>query len=287
MDKKIDFFFFSVFLSFQVLAAGLEQGNPHYRLCLHYRDFPVSAYLADTIIEAVESSKRTILVLSQHFLANEWCRFEFKSALHQVLRDRQKRLVVVFLGDVPQRDLDPDLRLYLKTSTCVFWGEKAFWDKLRYAMPDVKNATPSTGKKSTGSTSTTATSASNNGHVHTHAHHVGGLHHLHHPHPAFHHLHHHHAGMVDSVSTNGTLVSTNGRVSSSSTNCPTYAEHTYATPKFDTGSVHYATATPVPPPMNVHGHVHAHHTMHMHHHHLWQNGGQAAPQQPIGIHQVS
>lgn len=122
----------------QVLAPGLEQGEPSYRLCLHYRDFNMSAYVADTIIEAVESSRRTMVVLSKNFLHSEWCRFEFKSALHEVLKDRRRRLVIVVLGELPQRDLDPDLRLYLKTNTCIEWGDRLFWQKLKFAMPDVK-----------------------------------------------------------------------------------------------------------------------------------------------------
>lgn len=122
----------------QVLASGLEAGDPGYRLCLHYRDFNVSAYVADTIIEAVESSRRTIVVLSKNFLHNEWCRFEFKSALHEVLKDRRRRLIIILTGELPQRDLDPDLRLYLKTNTVIEWGDRQFWQKLRFAMPDVK-----------------------------------------------------------------------------------------------------------------------------------------------------
>jgi len=122
-----------------VLAPKLEHGEPPYRLALHYRDFAHSAYLADTIVEAVESSRRTIMVLSKNFVENEWCRFQFKSAHHEVLKDRQKRLIVILLGDIPQRDLDPDLRLYLKTNTCISWDDKLFWDKLRFSMPDVKN----------------------------------------------------------------------------------------------------------------------------------------------------
>ncbi|XP_056635360.1 toll-like receptor 6 [Diorhabda sublineata] len=122
----------------QVLAPGLESGDPGYRLCLHYRDFNVSAYVADTIIEAVESSRRTIIVLSKNFIHNEWCRFEFKSALHEVLKDRRRRLIFVVTGELPQRDLDPDLRLYLKTNTVIEWGDRQFWQKLQFAMPDVR-----------------------------------------------------------------------------------------------------------------------------------------------------
>ncbi|CAH2084648.1 unnamed protein product [Euphydryas editha] len=119
------------------LAPNLERGDPPYKLYLHYRDCPAGGYIADNIIQAVESSRRTIMVLSENFIKSEWCRFEFKSAHHQVLRDRRKRLIVVLLGKVPKKDLDPDIRLYLKTNTCVKWNDKSFWEKLRFALPDV------------------------------------------------------------------------------------------------------------------------------------------------------
>ena len=47
--------------------------------------------------------------------------------------------MVVLLGDVgSRRDLDPDLRLYLKQATVLQWGDRLFWEKLRYALPDVR-----------------------------------------------------------------------------------------------------------------------------------------------------
>lgn len=120
------------------LAPKLENGVPPYKLCLHYRDFPVGAYIADTIVQAIDSSRRTIMILSKNFIKSEWCRFEFKSAHHQVLRDRRRRLIVILLGDVPQKDLDPDIRLYLKTNTYLQWGDKLFWQRLRFALPDAE-----------------------------------------------------------------------------------------------------------------------------------------------------
>ncbi|XP_045523074.1 toll-like receptor 6 [Pieris brassicae] len=122
----------------QMLAPGLESTDPSFRLCLHYRDFNASAYVADTIIEAVESSKRTIIVLSKNFINNEWCRFEFKTALHEVLKERRRRLIIILLGDLPNRDIDPELRLCLKANTCIEWGDRQFWQKLRFAMPDLR-----------------------------------------------------------------------------------------------------------------------------------------------------
>ncbi|XP_055532715.1 toll-like receptor Tollo isoform X2 [Wyeomyia smithii] len=148
MDKNERDKLFDAFVSYsskdeafvaEELAPMLENGDPSYKLCLHYRDFPVGAYIADTIVQAVESSRRTIMVLSENFIKSEWCRFEFKSAHHQVLRDRRRRLIVILLGEVPQKDLDPDIRLYLKTNTYLQWGDKLFWEKLRFALPDVPN----------------------------------------------------------------------------------------------------------------------------------------------------
>lgn len=121
------------------LAPILENGDPSYKLCLHYREFPAGGYISDTIVQAVESSKRTIMVLSENFIKSEWCRFEFKSAHHQVLRDKRKRLIVILLGEVPNKDLDPDIRLYLKTNSYLQWGDKHFWEKLKFALPDVPN----------------------------------------------------------------------------------------------------------------------------------------------------
>lgn len=120
----------------QILANTLEN-DVGYRMCLHYRDFNSNTYIADTIIEAVESSKRAILVLSRNFLYNEWSRFEVKSAIHEVLK-RRRKLIFILYGNLPRRDIDADMRMYLKTNTCIEWDDKKFWQKLRIAMPHIR-----------------------------------------------------------------------------------------------------------------------------------------------------
>ena len=118
----------------QVLGPELEHGEPSYRLCLHYRDLPHNAYVADSITEAVTSSKRSILILSNNFVVHEWSRYDVRSALHEVLKSRGKSIILV-LGDIPYRELDPDLRLYLKRNTTIHWSDRLFWDKLRFHLP--------------------------------------------------------------------------------------------------------------------------------------------------------
>lgn len=124
----------------QAIAAELENGSPPFQLCLHYRDLPHrgSPYtpVSPVMLEAAEASKRVILVLTRNFLQTEWSRFEFRQALHEALKGRIFKLVLVEEGQIaPEAESDPDLRPYLKTGSRVRWGEKRFRERLRYAMP--------------------------------------------------------------------------------------------------------------------------------------------------------
>ncbi|KAK7503075.1 hypothetical protein BaRGS_00005701 [Batillaria attramentaria] len=114
------------------LAPRLEERGPRlYRLCLHYRDFPVGGFIADTIIESIESSRRTLLLLSDRFLASEWCRFEFQAAHRHVLREGDHRLIIILLSDIA-----------MKTRTYLRADDPWFWEKLYFALPDVPRTQP-------------------------------------------------------------------------------------------------------------------------------------------------
>lgn len=118
------------------LAPILENGNSSYKLCLHYRDFPEEGLISDTILQAIDSSRRTILILSKNFIKTEWCHFDFKSAYHQMLCTRPRKLIVILIGDMQQQKLDPDIRYYLKANTYLCWNDKFFWEKLKCMLPN-------------------------------------------------------------------------------------------------------------------------------------------------------
>ncbi|XP_051163645.1 toll-like receptor 6 [Leptopilina boulardi] len=117
-----------------VLVPGLEQS---YRLCLHYRDLSEGNGMMNAIAEAAESSRRTILVLSDNFLQSEWITCEFKLALREALKRKDRSVILLLVGEACPRDLDRDLKKIISTHTVLVWGEKLFWRKLRFAMPDV------------------------------------------------------------------------------------------------------------------------------------------------------
>lgn len=115
----------------------LEQTG--YSVCLHYRDLHLltgASYLVDAMVGASEASRRVILVISPGLVANEWSRPEFRAALQAALRTAHRhKLVCVLIGEV--EPMDPELRALLRACVLTRWGEKRFWEKLKYAMPDV------------------------------------------------------------------------------------------------------------------------------------------------------
>uniref|UniRef100_A0A2A4JD34 TIR domain-containing protein n=1 Tax=Heliothis virescens TaxID=7102 RepID=A0A2A4JD34_HELVI len=125
----------------QSLANELENGNPSYRLCLHYRDIPHhgAQYMqcAPPVLETAEASKRIIIVLTRNFMQTEWSRYEFRQGLHDALKGCIYKLVLIEeYSVVADAMCDPDLRPYLKTGSRLRWGEKRFWKRLKYMMPE-------------------------------------------------------------------------------------------------------------------------------------------------------
>ncbi|KAK8736263.1 hypothetical protein OTU49_004903 [Cherax quadricarinatus] len=139
-DKKYD-----AFISYshkdeefvnKVLVPGLESGDPKYRVCLHYRDWIPGEYIQNQILQSVEASRRTLVVLSSNFIESVWGQLEFKAAHSQALQDRTNRLIVIVYGEIPpESELDDKLQLYISMKTYVKWGDAKFWEKLRYFMP--------------------------------------------------------------------------------------------------------------------------------------------------------
>ena len=118
-----------------------RQGRLGYKLCVHFRDFPVGGHIPETILGAVNSSRRVIMILSDNFLNSEWCNYEFQAAHHQLLTEWQNRIIMVLLHDLNRSLLDRQLKLYLSTRTYVKVGDPLLWDKIEYAMPERKSPT--------------------------------------------------------------------------------------------------------------------------------------------------
>jgi len=118
------------------MAAELEGDNYYYKLLLHHRDFPFNSRVAESVVNANSSSKRVITVLSNNFLENEWRQFKLRNSHCEILKNNRKRLIFILLDDISEMELDADIISYIKSSTYIYAGDKLFWRKLLFAMPD-------------------------------------------------------------------------------------------------------------------------------------------------------
>lgn len=112
-----------------------ESGNiPSFRFCLHHRDFIPGKTIFDNVIDSVESSRHTVIILSKNFLKSNFCMYEFREAFQQSIIERKRHLVVVLMEEIPEKELPNDLKRCLKTFTYIKKDDIIFTDRLVYAL---------------------------------------------------------------------------------------------------------------------------------------------------------
>ena len=124
-----------------------EEGGEHdlvdnqarFKLCIHARDFTPGTPIEDNIIRAIESSRKTILVLSESFLTSDWCEFELQMARMESFDKGRNLIIVVMLEPLEIEHMSKSLRLLIRRNTYIEWFEDPnnranFWEKLREAL---------------------------------------------------------------------------------------------------------------------------------------------------------
>ncbi len=102
------------------LMPKLERQPPYYKLCLHFRDFAHRATVAENIVEAIDTSKLTIMLISKDFLQSDWCQYVFQMAHHQVLSEggRNQRILVMMkridISDITDHTISMRTHTYIE-----------------------------------------------------------------------------------------------------------------------------------------------------------------------------
>ncbi|XP_071108999.1 toll-like receptor 4 [Haliotis cracherodii] len=114
------------------------------RMCIHHRDFLPGEAIASNIVNAIDKSRKTLIVLSPAFLKSDWCVFEYHIALQSRVNRRQDNLLILMYQHVPVKDMPREMAVllsnnsYLEYNTDVY-GRDAFWQNL---VESVKTAQP-------------------------------------------------------------------------------------------------------------------------------------------------
>ena len=56
------------------------------KLCLHTRDFEVGKSIIENIADAIDTSKKVVLVLSKNYTQSRWCMFEAHMSQHRLVQ---------------------------------------------------------------------------------------------------------------------------------------------------------------------------------------------------------
>ncbi|KAH9524503.1 Toll-like receptor 2 type-1 [Bulinus truncatus] len=68
-----------------------------FKLCIHQRDFVPGKTIFDNIVDSIEASRHTIIVLSPSFMKSHWAMEELRQAYRQSLVEKTRHLVVLLL----------------------------------------------------------------------------------------------------------------------------------------------------------------------------------------------
>ena len=108
-----------------------------FRVCIHHRDFLAGCDILNNIEQAIRTSRKVLVIMSENFLRSDWCIDEVNMTRSV---DRKKFVVVmckdVLLTGVP---IPTVIQHLLQSQTYIDWNEtpeaqKLFWKQLRRAL---------------------------------------------------------------------------------------------------------------------------------------------------------
>ncbi|KAE8614715.1 hypothetical protein XENTR_v10008276 [Xenopus tropicalis] len=125
---------------FRQLVPNLE-GRYNWRLCLHHRDFEPGKAIVDNIVDSIYSSRKTICIISRHYLESEWCSKEIQLASFRLFEEHTDVLILLFLEQIPDHHLSPyhQIRKVIKKKTYLIWPQERnatsiFWYRVSQAL---------------------------------------------------------------------------------------------------------------------------------------------------------
>lgn len=127
---------------YEELVPALEKdGQPTFKLCLHHRDFEPGIDIFENIQNAINTSRKTLCVVSNHYLHSEWCRLEVQLASIKMFYEHQDVIILIFLEEIPNYKLScyHRLRKLVNRQTFITWPDSVherplFWARIRNAL---------------------------------------------------------------------------------------------------------------------------------------------------------
>src|SRR6218665_736468 len=147
-QKDHDFFTFDAFVGYSRSDSNwvITQLLPrlelecNLRLCIHERDWLPGRDIAENILESIDNSRKTLLIVSNAFALSPWCHFELTMAQTRLMEEDRDSLVLILLEEIADCNLTPRLQIQMQRRTYIEWtkqsnvGQQLFWANLKHAL---------------------------------------------------------------------------------------------------------------------------------------------------------
>jgi hypothetical protein len=109
------------------------------QLLVHDRDFRAGEFVNDNIMQAIASSRKTLILMSKDFLKSEWCIFEMNMARMESIKTGRNVVCLVKLEDFPVEGLPLEILDIIRQQTYIERPENddhmdMFWDRVQNAL---------------------------------------------------------------------------------------------------------------------------------------------------------
>lgn len=116
------------------LVPELEGPCMRFKLCIRNRDWNQGASILYNMSTSIESSRTCIMVISDNYIEDNWCRFEFDTAYCRFIDEGGPRVLPIVLSRVDRGRQFRSLGLYTRSRLTLRRDERWFWNKLRLAL---------------------------------------------------------------------------------------------------------------------------------------------------------
>ncbi|KAH9490221.1 hypothetical protein Btru_049460 [Bulinus truncatus] len=145
-------FKFDVFISYdhadeeEVLKVCKELEARSLKLCVHGRDFNAGEYISSNIVNAVCSSRKTLVVLTQNMLSSYWCNYEIQIANMESIHTGRAVLIFLMMEQISDNIVSRELLYLICNNTYVNYpkdvtsvsNRNLFWDKFLLVIFNLK-----------------------------------------------------------------------------------------------------------------------------------------------------
>ena len=99
------------------------------------RDMLAGGNHAEEIAQSIRQSRRTLILVSQNFVDNEWAQFAYQAAFQFQIENNLHRLLVVAWEPVETDTMDHSIKVYFETKQVMCRTSRRFWPLLKSKLP--------------------------------------------------------------------------------------------------------------------------------------------------------